>query len=300
MSNNTISEYLQIFDKRIFFDIASEGCGNGCVYCFTKNPRLAQSLLPIRVVDELCEAILNLPDCQDSVISFCPNTEPMKSVKSRELIYYAICKLQKNVKSIQIATKEEIPVDFLEQINKIATIPLKIRISVSMPYLDFLNQIEPHAAHIANRLNNFRNIRQFSNLVSILYLRPFNEQMMKNRKRYVEIINKYNPDDICVGAEFVPKQAEDQLCTFMYDSSIAPSIFTGAPIEDIFSFVDFLRMETGRKFFFSSICNIANNIRDYGCILKLYKYDKRYCKDCVMQKDNGYEYYKDNETNIKI
>lgn len=281
MNNNTISNYLQIFNKRIFFDIASNGCGNGCVYCFTKNPNLPQVLLSTSCVDGLCEEILKFSDCQNSIISFCPNTEPMKSDESRELVYYAISKLHNNVKYIQIATKESIPFEYLGKIDSLISIPSKIRISISVPYLDSAKIIEPYAATIEQRLANFYKIKQFSKLCSILYLRPFNRQMIQNKERYAQIINEYKPDDICVGAEFVPKVNSEQLCTFMYDNDLAPSIFTRTEVEDIFYFVEYLRKKTGRKIFFSSVCNIANS-SNYGCVLNLNTYDKRYCLDCTI------------------
>lgn len=277
--NNLISEYIQIFDRRIFFDVASDGCGSGCVYCFSKHPALKQVLLSEETINSICEEILNLPNCNETIISLCPNTEPMKSKESRELVKLIIGRLASKVKFVQIATKEEIPISFLEFLNKTATFEGQIRISISLPYLHNVNIIEPNAGDIFSRIKNFSNIQKYSKLVSILYLRPFNKQMLIDKIEYAKLIRTYHPDNICLGAEFVPRVDGEQLCTYMYNTQLATEIFERAEIEDIFEFAEYIRKETHCKVFYSSICNIAN-CSDYGCILDLKKYDTRYCKDC--------------------
>lgn len=280
-----ISEYLQIFEKRVFFDISYRGCGSGCVYCFTRAPEEEQQLLPLSVIDEMCNYILSLDHSSELVVSFCPNTEPMKSAESRSLVLHAINRLHRTVRIIQIATKELIPLSYLEQLNAISSKKGNIRISVSLPFLIGANNIEPFAASVNQRLQNFINIKLFPRLLSVLYLRPFNIQMLHNQCAYEEIINQYLPDDVCLGAEFVKKVGldETQYCTFMYDKGEAQSIFTRAEIEDIFTFADFLRTHCGCKVFYSSICNISNSI-DYGFCLNLSQYDSRYCLDCDICK----------------
>lgn len=286
MSNNHISPYLQVFKKRIFFDIVSDGCGSGCVYCFSKNPQNKQTFLKEETLDILCDRICEIPDCQEYILSFCPNTEPMKSSKSRELVYYVIKRLHSHVKYIQIATKENIPIEYLKQLDALVHTPSKIRISISLPYLDQVALIEPNAACVNLRLQNFYNIKPFPGLCSILYLRPFNAQMRDNQDRYVEIIETYKPDEICVGAEFVPKVDSQQLCTFMYDNDLAPSIFTKPDLDDVFAFASYLRNRTHCKIFFSSVCNIANQ-SNYGCVLNLYNYNHQYCHDCEICGKGG-------------
>lgn len=279
--NNLISKYIQMFDKRIFFDVASDGCGSGCVYCFSKHPAFRQVLLSEKMINSICDEIISLPNCNETIISLCPNTEPMKSKESRELVKLIICRLASNVKFIQIATKEEIPISFLEFLNRKAKFEGQIRISISLPYLHNVDIIEPNAADIFSRIKNFSNIKKYSNLVSILYLRPFNKQMLMDKFEYTKLINDYNPDNICLGAEFVPRVDGEQLCTYMYNTQLAPEIFERAEIEDIFEFAEYLRRETHCEVFYSSICNIAN-CSNYGCILDLKKYDSRYCKDCKL------------------
>lgn len=279
--NNIVSKYVQLFDKRVFIDIASNGCGSGCVYCFTENPNHTQSLLDISVVNDICNKITDLPYCNEYIISLCPNTDPMKSVESRQLVLSIIDKLVSKVKFVQISTKEFIPETYLESLNSYAVQKGQIRISVSLPYLDAAVILEPGAASIQDRIKNFDNIKKYNNLVSILYLRPFNRQMLIDRRNYATIIKLHNPDNICLGAEFVPKVKGEQLCTYMYDEQIRSKIFGKADKEEIFEFADFLRKETGCKVFYSSICNIAN-CSNYGCRLKLKEYDVRYCIDCEL------------------
>lgn len=281
MANNSISQYLQIFNKRVYFDVASNGCGSNCAYCFTKNPEMPQELLPLDLIDKLCQDIKQFDNCSELIISLCPNTEPLKSAQSRSLIYHIIKELCPHVKFIQISTKEYIPIDFLQKLNELTVETGKIRISISLPYVSLTDKIEPGAASVEKRLMNIHNIKLFPSIVSILYLRPFNQQMIADKNIYVDSILEYKPDEICLGAEFVPKVDKEQLCTFMYDNNLAPEIFKSADINDIFSFASYIREKTGYKVFFSSICNISN-CSDYGCILKLYKYDKRYCLDCCI------------------
>lgn len=279
MSNNSISEYLQIFNQRIFFDISSNGCGSNCFYCFSKNPGMPQELLPISIVHELCEQIKKINNCSRFIISLCPNTEPLKSEKSRKLVLNIIHELSSYVKFIQISTKEYIPIDFLHELDELTNSCGKIRISISLPYYNFTDIIEPGASLVKERLKNIKNIKRFPGISSTLYLRPFNKQMVIDRELYVDAIIKYKPDDICLGAEFVPKVDHNQLCTFMYDNNLTENIFKREGINDVFGFADYLRKKTGYKVFFSSVCNVAN-CSDYGCVLKLYEYDKRYCLDC--------------------
>lgn len=244
---------------------------------------MPQELLSLDLIDKLCQDIKQFDNCSELIISLCPNTEPMKSAQSRSLIYHIIKELCSRVKFIQISTKEYIPKEFLCELNELTAEKDKIRISISLPYVSDTDKIEPGAASIEKRLENFSNIKQFPAIVSILYLRPFNQQMITDKNKYVDFILKYTPDEICLGAEFVPKVETEQLCTFMYDNNLAPSIFKSADINDIFSFAEYIRKETGYPIFFSSICNIANH-SDYGCILELYKHDKRYCSDCILPK----------------
>jgi hypothetical protein len=278
---NRISKYIQIFDKRIFIDVASDGCGSGCIYCFTKHPTRQQTLLSDDVINYICDEIIKLPNCNEMIISLCPNTEPMKSNESIELIKIIIGKLATKVKFIQIATKEKIPVEFLGFLNRQSQFEGQIRLSVSLPYIYKNDLIEPKAESVYNRLINFDNIKKFSNLVSILYLRPFNKQMLVAKKDYAELIEKYKPDNICLGAEFVPRVDGEQLCTYMYNTQLAEDIFKNVRKEDIFYFANYLRETVHCKIFYSSICNIAN-CSDYGCILKLYNHDLCYCKDCIL------------------
>lgn len=276
-----ISDFIQIYNKRVFVDIASNGCGSGCVYCFTKNPEKQQALLEIPVIDEICNTVLNLPNCNDCIISLCPNTEPMKSKESRKLILRIINRLIDAVKFVQIATKEEIPESFLNELSNMSKRTGQIRISVSLPYLNFANILEPGAAPVYDRLKNFDNIKKYDQLLSVLYLRPFNKQMIVDKQLYIDLIKRYQPDNICLGAEFVPKVAENQQCTYMYNNDLKSSIFEKPEIDEIFDFADFVRKNTGSKVFFSSVCNIAN-CSDYGCVLKLGNHDMRYCKDCEL------------------
>ncbi len=280
MSDN-ISSFFQKYDKRIFIDVASNGCGNACVYCFTKNPEAPQVLLDVSVIDEICDYVLSLPDRKDYIISLCPNTEPMKSEKSRELVLHIIKRLIGTVKFVQIATKELIPEKYLSSLNSLAERDGQVRISVSVPYLEYAKTLEPGAAAIADRLKNLENIKKFEKLLSVLYLRPFNKQMLADKQIYADIIKYYKPDNICLGAEFVPKVDENQQCTYMYEKELKPEIFEKPEMDEIFGFADFLRKEAGCKVFYSSVCNIAN-CGDYGCILKLGNHDARYCKDCTL------------------
>ena len=280
--NNNISEFIQVFDKRIFIDVASKGCGSGCIYCFSKYPTLKQTLLSEDEMNSICDEIIKLPECDKTIISLCPNTEPMKSKESQELIKLIVDRLISKVKFIQIASKEEIPIQFLDFLNSKARFVGQVRISISLPYLHNVEIIEPNAASISKRLKNFNNIRDYSNLVSVLYLRPFNKQMLLDKEEYIDIINTYCPNDICLGAEFVPRVDGEQLCTYMYNEQLAHDIFESVAKEDIFNFATYLREKTHCKVFYSSICNIAN-CSNYGCMLKLHQYNLEYCKDCVLQ-----------------
>ena len=278
---DNVSQFIQIYDKRVFIDVASNGCGNGCVYCFTKNPEKPQNLLDLSTIDNICNYILELPNCKDYIVSLCPNTEPMMSDKSRKLVFRIIKRLIDTVKFVQIATKELIPETYLKKLDALSKRKGQIRISISLPYINFAETLEPGAAAISDRLKNFENIKKNSKLLSVLYLRPFNKQMIIDKDLYANVIKRYKPDNICLGAEFVPKVNGNQQCTYMYNKSLKSSIFEKPEIDELFAFADFLRQSTECKVFYSSVCNIAN-CSDYGCVLKLGVHDIRYCKDCTL------------------
>ena len=67
----------------------------------------------------------------------------------------------------------------------------------------------------------------------------------------------------------------------MYDEDLANQMFRKKDLSDILYFADYIRKNTGYKVFHSSSCNIANDV-DYGCAVKLYKYDSDLCCDCML------------------
>jgi len=282
--DKAIEKYTQIFAQRVFFDIAKTGCGSGCIYCFTLMPSKPQKLLSKKTIEKMCNEIIKMGLDQKTVISLCPNTEPLKSKESRVRIAKIVKCFAPIFDTIQISTKEYIPINFLEELNRLSRQTNQIRISISLPYLDNTKTIEPAAADINMRKRNFENIRGYPRLRSVLYLRPFNTQMLNNREKYTKIINSYMPDDICIGAEFVNKEDDKQLCTYMYDKDKKDDIFRREDLESIFSFAEKIRESTKKKVFYSSLCNIANS-SNYGCVLELYKYDNRYCYDCALYKE---------------
>ena len=270
-----IKNYVIKCDQRFYIDICDRGCGNGCVYCYVDSKNEKQELLKLSQIQKICEYIDveygNVP----KIISLCPNTEPMKSPESIELILYIIRFFIPRNSYIQISTKERIPKSFLNEINRFAE--GRIFINTSLPYIINASAVEPRATPIEERLQNFLNIKEYPNLNACLYIKPFSEDAYRNAQSFIDIIEKYGIDTVCVGVEF--QKGTEVPCRSLYDKQIAKVLFK-EQAERLNDFVRKLRQNTKAKVFGSSVCCIYHRFNK-KCLLDIPQYDNMLCKDCA-------------------
>lgn len=280
-----IKKYVIKCNQRFFINICDRGCGNGCVYCYVDSKNEEQELLSLSQIQRICEYIDAEYGSTPKIISLCPNTEPLKSPESIKLILYVIRFFIHRGSYIQISTKERIPKPFLDEINRYAE--EKIFINISLPYIVNVGVIEPGAAPIEERLQNFLEIKKYPNLNACLYIKPFNADSYKSAQLFINIIEKYGIDTVCVGVEF--QKGADVPCRSLYDERTAKALFE-EQTESLNDFVKELRQNTGAKIFGSSVCCIYQHFNK-KCLLNIPQYDSTLCDDCACYASMGNQYY---------
>lgn len=264
-------------DGRIFIDICEHGCGSGCIYCYAPYHNESQRLLSKEHIGLICKYIKDNYNCSKKIISLCPNTEPLKSKESVELILYIINFFADMDCYIQISTKEIIPKYFLEEIHNLSK--SKKYINISIPVLKNSKILEPNAASIEERFNNFMMKNTYSNIDFCLYIKPF---IMKEQEQnlYVEYIKRYQIDTVCVSPTF--NNDSKVPCISLYDKEKAQKMYD-VQIDSMNKFIELLRSTTKAKVFGSSICCIYNEHYN-ECVLELFHYSKQICEDCNLQR----------------
>lgn len=273
---------VQYEKRRIFIDIAYKGCGSGCLYCYSTSASDKQDLISLYDVDRICESILKkLDDSIFYIISFCPNTEPFKSDESCDLVIKIIKKLVHKRVAFQIATKEIIPLNVLATLNELSRFKNQIFINISMPYLE-TKVIEPYAGTCEERIKNIRNIKDFPNLSSCLYIKPYNSLVEKNLDKYMKLVREKRPDFVCIGMKFEGKSASNDMCRTMYNREIAEKTISKNNLDGLFKIKEDLEKE-GVLVYLSSTCIIVNCLK-IECEHELYKYKSEICQKCAIRR----------------
>lgn len=273
-----IEKYIIVQNQRIFIDISVSGCGSGCAYCYVPTKYEEQKLLGINQIESICEFVRSKYDCHGRIISLCPNTEPLKTTEAIGLILY-ITRFFISIGSyIQISTKEKLPKYFLEELNSIAE--GRIYINVSIPYLVNNEIIEPNAASVEERIQNFLKVQQYSKLNMCLYIKPFSRCTVDIQQKYINIIKAYNIKRVCVGVEFDKKGKAS--CQSLYNKDQAKTLFEHQHL-DMDNFIEEIRKHTNAKVYGSSVCCIHDDF-NMCCPLSLFEYDEFVCKDCALRK----------------
>lgn len=271
--------YVTYQNGRVFIDICNSGCGSACKYCYSPTCFDAQHLLSIEEIKLICEYILENYLHKIEVVSLCPNTEPLKSNKSIQLVLYIVDFFTNLDCKIQISTKEIIPLYFLDKLNSISK--NNIFLNISIPLLEESSIIEPFAASIEERFKNFKKIKLFNHLSSCLYIKPFFNKK-KEFPQYINLINELRIDNVCVGVKFT--NSTNNPCVSLYDNVVAKDLFENQ-IEAILDFITEIRELTKAKVFGSSICCIKKNYKE-KCDIKLYRYNELLCTDCDSERSS--------------
>ena len=101
------AKYIIYENNRVFIDISKEGCGSGCTYCYVPSKNESQKLLSIEEIEKICIYVYRKYHNKIKIVSLCPNTEPLKSSQSIELVLNIANFFSPKDCIIQISTKEK-------------------------------------------------------------------------------------------------------------------------------------------------------------------------------------------------
>lgn len=278
MMNNILNKLMLQKGDRIFLDVSYSGCGSGCKYCYVESAQLAQQLIHYSDLEKICAYLKREHICDDKIVSFCPNTEPFKSLESSERILFLIRHLNPASRCFQISTKEEIRDDIFADLGKISE-DTPVFINISIPVIDS-ELLEPYAAPVGARLRNFVKAKPFSNIYSGLYIKPFFNTALDFRQEYLQIIKDYSPDYICVGFLFDLKTKNP--CTSLYQSTVAYNLLQQQQ-ESMLDFIAEIKKERPCLIVCSSVCAIYK-ILGIKCDLKLWLYNSDICNSCTFKQ----------------
>lgn len=271
---------LLILEKgRIFIDIAYTGCGSGCKYCYVPSSSEKQEVAPYSDFEKIVKILNEYGEKDKYVISFCPNTEPFKSKESIARVLWVLQELHRDRFYFQISTKEYISDSLLEKLNILAK-ESTIFINVSIPFLE-TQRIEPGAATRDQRVSNIVRIRNYSHLRSGLYIKPCTSNAVDNAERYISIINKVQPDYVCVGVSFDDKT--NIPCASLHREDDAAKIIS-VQKKLFVSFAEEIKRSAQCPIVYSSICAIFQESGGV-CPLNLWRYDKNLCDSCNVSRD---------------
>lgn len=283
-----IQKYVQREGQRIFIDIARNGCGSGCRYCYVDTAKERQILLEEKEIEEICAYLLDFDDLSDCFLSFCPNTEPLKSRESSSKVLKIIKSVSQFGLAVQISTKERIEPDFISELSELALRKNQFFFNISLPYLTGLDNIEPRAGKLEERLENFRLIADYEAATSCLYIKPFSWMTEKDFQKYVSIIRKHRPDFVCVGAAFHIDNNQIQPCRTYYHAEEATELMADSQIRQMMEFAGKIHRETGVRTVYSTECSISTEC-GIPCGIEFFRYEPKMCEGCPRRKEGVHE-----------
>lgn len=272
-----IKKLLIVGADRIFIDVADFGCGNGCKYCYVESAKEEQRLADYSDLDAACDFILKNRQSLPDIVSFCPRTEPFKSLESSQRVIYVMRRLAEMASCFQISTKEEISAETIEELGAVSGIR-PVFLNVSIPVLG-AERLEPFAAKPSARIKNIIRIQKYPNLYGGLYIKPLLKETLKSAKEYSRMIHLCTPDYVCVGVQFTDKNQTP--CISLYDEEKAQKLIY-EQAEELFRFSSEINQSADCIMVYSSVCAI-NQILKKQCCLKLWQYQPECCKFCKLK-----------------
>lgn len=278
-------QFITVSGDRIFLDIASSGCGNGCLYCYVNSRNDSQILIDNEMIDQICEFLIDLNQNRDyKVISFCPNTEPLKNSRSIEIVCEIINRLARFNYIFQISTKEILDHHTLIILNRLCQFKKQIFLNISIPVVTSSSRLEPFCQSAKARFLNIDLIAQYPNLSSCIYIKPFLNETIEDKEYYIDAIKNHHPNYLVVGFEFKNHNIK-MPCTILHHSETASSIFN-FDLNSMHCFVSELKEVFLGKINYSSICNIYQGF-NLKCEISLNQFYKPCCFECeVLQNAN--------------
>ncbi|MDQ1295933.1 MAG: hypothetical protein QG608_3820 [Actinomycetota bacterium] len=190
---------------RFFVDIATDGCGSGCSYCYLSEPGKPAAYLSKNQVSALLHNLIShsgfVPGRHGTLVSLSPGTEPLKNsvaVRNTRMILEKVLPLGNPV---QLPTKERIPDLIIDVADSSTQFPGQLVVFLSLATMTRSPQLEPGTAGIIDRLKNIELLRGTGLRISA-YIKPFLRSAVEELDHFVTTLNKSQPDSICVGMRY--------------------------------------------------------------------------------------------------
>ena len=171
---------------------------------------------------------------------------------------------------IQISTKEVIPTEVLELSQDSCLFDRQVYLHISTSCISKVNIVEPYASPIKTRFENISRIKTYNKLTSCFYIKPFSNNTYNDLDIYIEQINYYKPDVVCVGIDFKKTSILDKPCDLLYHSKeIVEKAFDHSVASKVVFFRKKIEENTLIPVFHSSTCIISkftNNMTNSNII----------------------------------
>ena len=235
---------------RVFVDIAVDGCGSGCAYCYISHPSGTQVIASPEDVDEAVDGVLQdarfKPGTLGTTVSVSPSTEPFKSPASTDLISQVLRRVVPLGNPVQIATKERVDVRVLTTIANAQVQNGQVVVFVSVSTVRKAAALEPGAAPPLARFVNFERART-AGVQTCLYVKPFLAQTSRELDDFICVVQQHRPDAVCVGVLYTSNSTLKQRHPVQTTWTSPGMPESGAAFRAAIA-------ETGIPTFFNSLC----------------------------------------------
>lgn len=188
---------------RIFVELASEGCGVGCRYCYIAKPASKARPLPITEVQATLDRIaasLSRNDSPPPLLSLACDTEIGTSRamldNAEECLHFAA----RNKIAVQFATKFRLPSTLISLLNEWPVDSPKPVAFTTITTVERHQLLEPGAPHPDERAENFVIPRK--RWLSYALVKPFNASSTADSKALLNILLHKRPDGAVVGVRY--------------------------------------------------------------------------------------------------
>lgn len=258
-----LNKIIRIDDQRIFIDIAREGCGNGCKYCYVDTAEKEQVLWSEKQILEGISELESMEEFRqkgkDYIVSLCPSTEPLKNENACKLIKLIIEKLARYGCFFQIATKERVKKGFLEEIDSLLVFEGQLHINLSINCFSLSQKLEPNAIPAEERIKNVANISELVNIKSCILIKPFIAATYDDMELFKKNLKRYLPDYVCIGISFFKNHCVNE----KDNQDFFEEHFANQDTEKIYLFMKELENALGMPVYPSTLCVINQYSRGF-------------------------------------
>lgn len=276
---------------RLFINIALSGCGNGCLYCYISGSKEKQKLLDEWSFTESLNYVKQhldfIPGKLGTLISLCPDSEPFKSEQSTKLVVSILKSFLPLGNPIQISTKQLIPDLVFSIIEKEINYTGQVVIFISNSTISEVSIFEPYATQLPQRFGNIKRSRDFG-IISCLYIKPFLQSTANDVKHYIEVVNHYQPNMICVGIMYQIEPFVNKNSVFHHP--VHPDrLFSLGLTNEIIDFRMQIIKSVYTPIFYSSLC-VSAYARNWFPSPRIWLDFPELCVECRNCKENYQNY----------